>query len=135
MVGGEGDVAAAAAALEALALALVELLAHLHPWLPTEVQVLPPQTNVLGDPKAGVGEELEEQAPVIVDRSQQGRELDAGQGLRLLLIALTLGPSGNPHARDRVRADQVVVDGRSEHRRERCTHLLDLGRARAGFSH
>lgn len=55
------DVAPSGAALQPPALAAVELLADLHVRIGLQLHVLPGQADHLGDPQAGMDEELEDQ--------------------------------------------------------------------------
>jgi hypothetical protein len=54
----------------------VELLAYEHPRTFAEVQLRPRQPDRLGDPEAGLGQELEEPPPVGGQGSQKDLELD-----------------------------------------------------------
>jgi len=119
----QGHVAPPGAALQPLAPALVELFANLDPRTLAKVEVLPAQPCD--------AEELEEQLPVGVDRGEQRPQLLASERFGVVVYAVLIGaPSGDADAPHRVRAQEPVVHGGREHRRQRRPQLADRRRGK-----
>lgn len=97
-------------------------------WIRCRPRSTSPQVSaiILRDPKAGLDEHLQEQAPLAGRGGDQARELVLGQ--RLHLHAVGVGAlDGDTDAGSGVLADQPVLDGGRQarlHRRERETYRI-----------